>query len=72
MAYTTTDLDAIVKRLEDALGSGYANVTFEGRSLVYRGTAEILKAIGYFNGLYSTASGTRRIKTLLPYTNQEF
>jgi hypothetical protein len=56
MAYLTADLDSIIAKLEASLAKGYADVTHEGNRLVYRTTAEILKAIAYFKALYDNAT----------------
>ena len=72
MAYTTSQLDTIVQKLESCLSSGTAEVEFQSRRLIYRSTADIRNAIAYFKGLYSSASdapatSTRKIRTLLFY-----
>ena len=56
MSYLTSEIDAVIAKLEAALGKGYAEVTHEGNRLVYRTTAEILKAIAYFRALYDNAT----------------
>lgn len=56
MAYTTANLDAIVQQLEAGLGKSYAEVTHEGKRLVYKSTTDIMKAIGYFKSLYDKAT----------------
>lgn len=64
MAYTTANLDAIIAALEASLSKGYAEVTHEGQSLVYKSTTDIMRAIGYFKGLYnSTTDGTPKVDT---------
>lgn len=56
MAYATADIDGIIATLEGAAAKGYAEVTHDGHRLVYRSTADIMKAIGYFKGLYRSAT----------------
>jgi hypothetical protein len=56
MAYATADINAIVAKLEASLSKGFAEVTHEGQRLVYKSTGDILKAIGYFKGLYNSAT----------------
>lgn len=51
MAYTTAQLDTIIATLETALGSGAAEVMFDGRRIVYKSQDEIFKGIGYFKSL---------------------
>lgn len=65
MAYATYDLDGIIAKLETALQSGAAEVTFEGRRIVYRSPSEIYSAIAYFRSLYDNATdaSTPRAKT---------
>lgn len=70
MAYTTSDLNAIIAKLEASLGKGYAEVTHDGQKLVYRSAADIMRAIGYFKGLLSTATDAPvkpKVRTFLLY-----
>ena len=72
MAYTTADLDAIITRLESALGTGAAVIVFEGRRVEYRTASEISRAITYFNGLRETVAGTSdaRIRQIRMYSDK--
>lgn len=56
MAYTLSDIDAIVTKLEGSLAKGYVRVSHDGHDLEYRSTEEILKAIGYFKNLRGSAT----------------
>lgn len=56
MPYSTSDLNTIITALEKGLGKSYAEVSHEGERLVYRSTAEILQALGYFKSLLGTAT----------------
>jgi hypothetical protein len=56
MAYATADLNTIITKLESALALGTAEVTFEGRKLVYRSVADIRSAISYFRALLPFAT----------------
>lgn len=56
MAYTLSEIDVIVTKLESSLAKGFAEVSHEGQRLVYKSTADILRAIGYFQGLRNSAS----------------
>lgn len=58
MAYTTSQLDAIITSLESSLGKGYAELSMDGGRLVYRNVDEILKAIAYFKNLRVQAVAT--------------
>ena len=61
MAYTVSEIDIIVKNLEASLALGTAEVSFEGRRLVYRTTAAIRESITYFKALYVSATDTPAI-----------
>ncbi len=70
MAYTTSQLDSIITKLETALAVGTAEVMFEGRRLVYRSVSDIRNAIAYFQALYNNATDapvntTPKIRTFL-------
>jgi len=56
MAYATADLNTIIQKLEASLALGTAEVTFEGRKLVYRSVADIRSAISYFQALLPVAT----------------
>jgi hypothetical protein len=56
MAYATADIDAIITKLEKSLALGTAEVSFDGRKLVYRSVADIRSAISYFQALYDNAT----------------
>jgi len=56
MAYSTAELDTIIRTLEQGIASGAASVSFEGRSMVYRTVDQIRSAIAYFSALYDNAS----------------
>ncbi len=77
MAYTTSQLDAIIATLESALGSGTADVTFQGRRLVYRSVTDIRNAIAYFQALYNNVSAApvttvQKIRTFLFHGGKGF
>ncbi len=76
MAYTTAQLDTIIAQLESSLSKGYAEVTHEGKHLVYRSVSEIRTAIAYFKALYDDASDAPapapKIRTFFGYTNKGF
>jgi hypothetical protein len=56
MAYTTSQIDAIIATLEAGLGQGYAEIMYENRRITYRSVADVRNAIAYFRGLYGSAS----------------
>jgi hypothetical protein len=56
MAYTTANLTTIIAQLEACLALGAAEIVFEGKKLVYRSAADILKAIAYFQALLPAAT----------------
>jgi hypothetical protein len=57
MAYTIADIDGFIRRLETALSKGYSEVTgIDGQRLTNQSPADIMKAIGYFKGLYNSAT----------------
>ena len=56
MPYLTATLALIIAQLEGSLALGTAEVSFEGKRLVYRSVADIRSAISYFTGLYPTAT----------------
>ena len=58
MAYTLTQIDAIISTLESSLASGTAEVQFEGRRVRYHGVDQIVKAIAYFQGLRASLLGS--------------
>lgn len=77
MAYATSDLDAIIAKLERALSSGYAEVEFQGHKSTYRSVNDIRSAIAYFQSLYPTATDAptttkNKVRTLLFYGNKGF
>lgn len=75
MAYTVDQIDAIVLKLESALATGAARVTFEGRSIEYRTAKDIQTGIAYFRSLYDNVTGSTvapKIRTLYGYTNKGF
>ena len=77
MAYTTAQIDSIISTLQISLASGAAEVTFENRKITYRSTADIRTAIGYFNGLYPSASDApavpvKKTRTFFGYSNPGF
>lgn len=68
MAYTTAQLDTIIASLEVSMAAGYAEVTFDGRRIVYKSTEQIMKALTYFKGLLnqlqtSPRSRIQRVRT---------
>ena len=72
MAYLTADLDRIIGQLEAALSKGYASVTHEGNTLVYRSVKDIREAIVYFQALYDEVADApsamkRKIRTFYMY-----
>ena len=72
MAYTTSDLDRIVQQLEASLSLGHAKVRFEGREIEYRSVKDIMQAIGYFRGLYSSVAGTTKIRNVFVVPNNQY
>jgi hypothetical protein len=57
---TTVEIDAIILKLEKALGSGAVSIQFDGRRVEYRSTKEIVDALAYFRGLKAQAATTPR------------
>lgn len=56
-SYSTSQLDAIIAGLEDALATGYVEITLpDSRRMVYRSVADIRTAISYFTALYDNAT----------------
>jgi hypothetical protein len=51
MAYTQTDLETIITKIETQLYSGVVEIQFEGRRTKYSTGAEKLEALRYFQGL---------------------
>ena len=77
MAYTTAQLDANIAKLESCLALGTAEITHEGRRLVYRSVADIRSAITYFKALYDNATDAPltpapKTRTFYGYTNKGF
>lgn len=72
MAYTTSQIDAIIVKLESALASGQASVQFEGRSITYRSATEILSGISYFRTLRDESTGTTRVRQIRMQTSKGF
>ncbi|HYX45905.1 MAG TPA: hypothetical protein VE820_03660 [Sphingomicrobium sp.] len=76
MPYTTAQLDSIIAKLESSLGKGYAEVTHEGKHLVYRSVTDIRTAIAYFKALYDNATDAPapapKVRTFLFYGNKGF
>jgi hypothetical protein len=70
MAYTATELDVIIAKLESRLSQGTAEVQFsDGKRVRYSSTTEILAAINYYKGLKDAISPTR-IRQFRGYTTQ--
>lgn len=69
MAYTPTQLEA----LEAALASGTLRVSFEGRSIEYRGVEELKKAIAEVKAAMAAADPARpRARLIRAYTRKGF
>lgn len=56
IAYTTANLNAIIAQLEASLALGMVEIQFEGKKMIYRSSADILKGIAYFQALYNAAT----------------
>ncbi len=61
MAYTQAHLAA----LQEALASGVLTVVFEGRSITYRSTEDLQRAISVVQNALKSGAGTRRRQTRL-------
>ncbi len=61
MAYTEAHLIA----LQEALASGVLTVVFEGRSITYRSTQDLERAISVVQNALKNQAGTRRRQTRL-------
>ena len=48
MALTSSQIEAIIEKLEAAVGTGRASIEYEGRRVQYHSADQILKAIEYF------------------------
>jgi hypothetical protein len=58
MALTQSEIEAIITKLEKALGTGHASIEYEGRRVQYHSVADIQAAIAYFQGRLATVAGT--------------
>jgi hypothetical protein len=57
MAVPLATLEAKRDALIEALGSGEASISFEGRRVDYRSTEEMLKALAFLNSQIAAAGG---------------
>jgi hypothetical protein len=56
VAYSTSDLNTIIRTLEGALTTGVAEISHEGKLMRFRSVDEIRKAITYFTSLMDEAT----------------
>lgn len=59
MALTQTEIEESIETLERALALGETRVDFKDRSVSYRSVDDLKKAIDYFKGLLTDATGGR-------------
>lgn len=62
---TVAELQTRLDALEKQKDSGVARVTFEGRTVAYRGQNEIESAISDLNSRIASAAGTKPVRRLV-------
>lgn len=53
---TTSEIDSILDKLKNRLGSGVVSVQFEGTTISYSSPDQIANAIRYFEGIRASAA----------------
>ena len=67
---TVPDLEARLEALKAQRDSAVARVSYDGRSVEYRGTAEIAGAIGELERELQALQGKARVRQIRTYTSK--
>jgi hypothetical protein len=67
---TVAELEARLEALKAQRDSAVARVSYDGRSVEYRGTAEIARAIAELERELQTAQGTEPVRQIRIYTSK--
>ena len=67
---TVTELEARLEALKAQRDSAVARVSYDGRSVEYRGTAEIAQAIADLERELQTLQGTAPVRQIRVYTSK--
>jgi hypothetical protein len=67
---TTSELEARLEALKAQRDSAVARVSYDGRSVEYRGTAEIARAIADLERELQTLQGTSPVRQIRIYTSK--
>ena len=67
---TTSELEARLEALKAQRDSAVARVSYDGRSVEYRGTAEIARAIAGLERELQAAQGTSPVRQIRIYTSK--
>jgi hypothetical protein len=67
---TVTDLEARLEALKAQRDSAVARVSYDGRSVEYRGTAEIARAIADLERQLQTLQGKAPVRQIRLYTSK--
>jgi len=67
---TLTDLQSRLEALKAQRDSAVARVSYDGRSVEYRGTAEIARAIAVLERELQAAQGTAPVRHIRIYTSK--
>jgi hypothetical protein len=67
---TTSELEARLEALKAQRDSAVARVSYDGRSVEYRGTAEIARAIADLERELQAAQGTSPVRQIRVYTSK--
>ena len=69
---TVTELDARLEALKAQRDSAVARVSYDGRSVEYRGTAEIARAIAELERELQTLQGKTPVRQIRIYTSKGY
>jgi hypothetical protein len=61
------ELTALIASLEKLRASGYARVSYEGRTVEYRGIADIDRALAGLRAQLATANGSTPVRRIYAY-----
>jgi hypothetical protein len=69
---TVAELEARLEALKAQRDSAVVRVSYDGRSVEYRGTAEIARAIAELERELQTAQGTTPVRQIRIYTSKGY
>jgi hypothetical protein len=69
---TVADVEARLEALKAQRDSAVARVSYDGRSVEYRGTAEIARAIAELEGELQALQGTTPVRQIRIYTSKGY